>query len=143
MRITITVAGSRGDVQPCVALGLGLKAAGHEVVVATQESFRRLVEGRGLAFHRVAGPDPDRLVGALLSAGRNPLRYARTFRPLLRPYVERGFRDTLEACWGADAVIYTPLGFAGFMASDNYWTFAVGAGGEPLQFMKCRCQIDM
>ncbi len=132
MRIAITVAGSRGDVQPCVALGLGLKAAGHEVTVASPEPFRRLVEGRGLAFHGVAGPDPDRLMAALLSAGRNPLRYARTFRPLMRPHMERGFGDTLEACREADAVVYTPLGFAGYMAAEHLGTFSVGGVVEPL-----------
>ncbi len=132
MRIVVTTAGSRGDVQPCVALGLGLRGAGHEVTVASWEAFRGLVEGRGLAFHPVAGPDPGRLVGALLEAGRNPLRYARTFRPLLRPHAERGFHDCLAACRDADAVVYTPLGFAGQMAAEHLGIPAVGSVVEPL-----------
>src|SRR3712207_8877726 len=49
----------------------------------------------------------------------NPLGYARRFRPLLRPHVGRGLRDCLAACEGADAVLYTPLGFAGFMAAEH------------------------
>jgi len=132
VRIVITTAGSRGDVQPCVALGLGLKGAGHQVTVASWAPFRGLVEGRGLDFHPVAGPDPDRLVGALLEAGRNPLTYASTFRPLLRPHAERAFRDCLAACRGADAVLYTPLGFAGYMAAEQLGIFAVGSVVEPL-----------
>ena len=132
MRIVITTAGSRGDVQPCVALGLGLKQAGHEVTVASWAAFQGLVEGRGLAFHAVAGPDPDRLVEALLEAGRNPLKYARTFRPLLRPHVQRGFYDCLAACREADAVVYTPLGFAGYMAAELLGIPAVGSVVEPL-----------
>ena len=137
MRIAITVAGSRGDVQPCVALGLGLKAAGHEVTVASWEPFRRLVEGRGLVFRPVAGPDPDHLVGALVEAGRNPLKYARTFRALLRPHVAQGFRDCLAACRDADAVVYTPLGFAGYMAAEHLRLPTVGSVVTPL-FVRSR-----
>ena len=57
MKITVTAAGTRGDVQPCVALGLGLKAAGHDVTLASWEPFRRIAEDRGLEFRAVAGPE--------------------------------------------------------------------------------------
>ena len=128
----MVAAGSRGDVQPCVALGLGLKGAGHEVVVASWEPHRRMVEGRGLVFRPVAGPDPDRLVEALVAAGRNPLGYARRFRPLLRPHVGRALQDCLAACEGADAVVYTPLGFSGFMAAEHLGLPSVGSVVTPL-----------
>ena len=39
MKITITTVGSRGDVQPYVALGRGLVAAGHEVTLAADPLF--------------------------------------------------------------------------------------------------------
>ncbi len=132
MRIVVTAAGSRGDVQPCVALGLGLQRAGHEVTLASWEPYRRMAESRGLAFHPMAGPDPDRLVEALVAAGRNPLGYARRFRPLLRPHVGRGLRDCLAACGGADAVLYTPLGFVGFMAAEHLGLPSVGSVVTPL-----------
>jgi sterol 3beta-glucosyltransferase len=132
LKIVVTAAGSRGDVQPCIALGLGLKRAGHEVTVAGWEPYRRMAEGRGLGFSAVAGPDPDRLVEALVAAGRNPLGYARRFRPLLRPHVGRGLRDCLAACEGADAVLYTPLGFAGFMAAEHLGIPSVGSVVSPL-----------
>src|SRR3712207_7390192 len=44
--LTITTAGSRGDVQPYVALGLGLKEAGHEVRLATYTPFEGFVRDR-------------------------------------------------------------------------------------------------
>ena len=128
----MTAAGSRGDVQPCVALGLGLKSAGHEVTLASWEPYRRIAEGRGLTFYPVAGPTPEALMAALVGAGRNPLKYARRFRPLLRPHVEGGLRDCLAACANADAVIYTPLGFAGFMAAEHLGLPSVGSMVEPL-----------
>lgn len=51
MRITIFASGSRGDVQPMVALGLGLKRAGHEITVAAPQNFESFVRSRDLAFH--------------------------------------------------------------------------------------------
>ena len=137
MKIVITTAGSRGDVQPCVALGLGLREAGHEVTVASWAPFRGLVEGRGLAFHPVAGPEPNRLVHHLVGAGRNPLRYAQTFRALLRPHVEQGFRDCLAACRDADIIVYTPLGFAGYMAAEQLRVPTIGSVVTPM-FVRSR-----
>lgn len=91
-----------------------------------------MAEGRGLSFRPVAGPSPADLVAALVEAGRNPLKYARAFRPLLRPHAEGGLADCLAACEGADAVFYTPLGFAGFMAAEHLGIPSVGGVVEPL-----------
>jgi ribosomal protein S18 acetylase RimI-like enzyme len=45
MKITILTVGSRGDIQPFVALGLGLQQAGHHVTVCTSHNFQAFVEG--------------------------------------------------------------------------------------------------
>jgi sterol 3beta-glucosyltransferase len=42
MRMGIIALGSRGDVQPYVALGKGLKQAGYEVVLLTHDPYERL-----------------------------------------------------------------------------------------------------
>lgn len=55
MQILAIALGSQGDVQPYVALGTGLKAAGHNVRVMTHVNFERLVTDRGLEFHPVKG----------------------------------------------------------------------------------------
>jgi UDP:flavonoid glycosyltransferase YjiC (YdhE family) len=43
MRIAIIAPGSRGDVQPYIALGKGLKKAGHVVRLVTHQNFEMLV----------------------------------------------------------------------------------------------------
>ncbi|MCP4314754.1 MAG: glycosyltransferase family 1 protein [Hyphomicrobiales bacterium] len=50
MKILILTIGSRGDVQPYVALGKGLIAAGHDVTLATCERFRGYIEEHGLNY---------------------------------------------------------------------------------------------
>lgn len=55
MRIAIIALGSRGDVQPYIALGKGLKAAGHIVRLLTHENFAELISSHGLEFWPVKG----------------------------------------------------------------------------------------
>lgn len=50
MKILIATYGSRGDVQPYVALGKGLKNAGHRVILGTSERFRHFVREHGLEY---------------------------------------------------------------------------------------------
>ncbi|MDX2139288.1 MAG: glycosyltransferase [Chloroflexota bacterium] len=49
-RITIVASGSRGDVQPYVALGKGLKDAGYTVRLLASENFAALAGEAGLEF---------------------------------------------------------------------------------------------
>lgn len=55
MRILIIAMGSRGDVQPYVALGQGLRAVGYSVRLATHENFAALVQTHGLEFYPLKG----------------------------------------------------------------------------------------
>ncbi|MEJ2602518.1 MAG: glycosyltransferase [Gammaproteobacteria bacterium] len=50
MNILIQTAGSRGDVEPYIALGEGLVRAGHRVTINTADRFREPVEKRGLSY---------------------------------------------------------------------------------------------
>ncbi|KAG8929001.1 hypothetical protein FRC02_006129 [Tulasnella sp. 418] len=53
--------GSRGDVQPYIALCLGLKEQGHDVTIVTHEEYKKWVEGFGIT-HSTAGGDPGALM---------------------------------------------------------------------------------
>ncbi|MDX1415107.1 MAG: glycosyltransferase [Candidatus Promineifilaceae bacterium] len=50
MKIFINTFGSRGDVQPYVALGQGLAAQGHEVTVCTASTFESFITENGLNY---------------------------------------------------------------------------------------------
>ncbi|RLL97413.1 hypothetical protein CFD26_102231 [Aspergillus turcosus] len=68
LNIVIQVVGSRGDVQPFVALGLELKERGHRVRLATHMAFRDFVEDHGLEFFNIGG-DPAELMAFMV---KNP-----------------------------------------------------------------------
>jgi sterol 3beta-glucosyltransferase len=53
--------GSRGDVQPYIALGLGLMQHNHRVTIVTHEEYKDWIEDFGIA-HRTAGGDPGELM---------------------------------------------------------------------------------
>ncbi len=55
MRIVMIALGSRGDVQPYIALGKGLQAAGNVVRMVTHENYERLVNAHRLEFWPVSG----------------------------------------------------------------------------------------
>lgn len=59
MRIVVIAPGSRGDVQPYVALGAGLIEAGHTVRFITHQDFETLVNAHGLDFWPVVGSVQD------------------------------------------------------------------------------------
>ena len=47
--------GTRGDVQPYLALACGLKSAGHDVLIAAPSQFEAFVGTRGIAFAHLPG----------------------------------------------------------------------------------------
>src|SRR5688500_11006006 len=72
MHITILAYGSRGDVQPYVALGLGLKQAGHSIRIGAPELFRSFVTQYGLEFASLAGDPRILMQNAVEQAGGRP-----------------------------------------------------------------------
>ncbi|KAG0664366.1 Sterol 3-beta-glucosyltransferase [Maudiozyma exigua] len=64
-KIGLITIGSRGDVQPYIALGKGLLKEGHEVTIITHSEFRDFVENHGIKFKSIAG-DPAELMSLMV-----------------------------------------------------------------------------
>ena len=56
MRVLLSTIGSRGDVQPLVALGLQLKELGQDVHLCVPPDFRDWIEGLGMSVTPI-GPE--------------------------------------------------------------------------------------
>ena len=76
--------GSRGDIQPYVVLGKGLRRTGHKVRFITFESFVAFVEQADLEFYPIRG-DARALV---MAAGANMLALVRSFGSLAEGYAQ-------------------------------------------------------
>jgi sterol 3beta-glucosyltransferase len=116
MHITIIAPGSQGDVRPYVALGRGLQAAGHTVLVATHQNFATLVTGCDLGFYPLHGDMEalmrDQAVGDAL-AKNNPLVQLSLMKKKLIVLNQQWMGDCLKACQAAEVVIG---GFGGLIA---------------------------
>ena len=100
MKIVLAPAGSRGDIQPMLALGVGLARRGHGVVLCVPTNFRAAVEERGLAFAS-AGHDTEALLRAEGEGVFNPSYFARLLRELLPAHLEH----VRAAAEGADVLV--------------------------------------
>ena len=98
LNIVIQVVGSRGDVQPFVALGKVLRETyGHRVRLATHPNFKNFVQENGLEFFSIGG-DPSRLMAFMV---KNPSLMP-GFRSILGGDVSQQRRDVAEyiqGCW--------------------------------------------
>lgn len=137
MHITILVAGSRGAVQPLVALGLGLQQAGHQVCVATHDTFREFITEEGLDFAPVGG-DPRELVKQQMEPSSRPppirltRRLVRLARPSLEPFWEQFLSGAWRACQGTQAIVYNPLGMmAGYHIAEKLGVPCYMASQQP------------
>lgn len=117
MRVTIIAIGSRGDVQPRLALAAGLRRAGHDAVLATHPGFEALVRQHGVAFAPVAEGLISR--GSETRAGRRWVQVGSRVLPawvaMLRDaksVARRRLADCLAACEGSDAIATSILGTA-------------------------------
>lgn len=132
MRILITAFGTRGDVQPYVALGGALRDRGHTVTLAVPDGFREMVDGAGLALH----PAGSRMLAMLqqvmpeLSGARDALRTLGVMREAMREHLDEQWAAATAT--EPDLVVHHPKCLAGPHLAE-----AVGARGVlslPLPF---------
>jgi sterol 3beta-glucosyltransferase len=137
MRIAIITVGTRGDVQPHLALAAGLQSAGHRVRLATHAEFEPMVRAYGVDFYPMAG-SPQALVSqeaghAWLEQGDSLVGYLRGMLNAAGPLAGPVMRDTLAACRDVDAVFYSVLGmFLAFSVAEKLGLPAYPAFVQPL-----------
>ncbi len=108
MKITFLVSGTRGDVQPFVALALALQRRGHQIRFAAAEGFADMVAHSG-AHHFPISADYEAIYqseeGARWLAAGNQLEHMKILAEMDRRIRPRMNRELLAACQGADAIV--------------------------------------
>lgn len=113
MRIAIFTLGSRGDVQPYIALGIEALKHNHEVVICTGESFKSFIEGNNIDF---AKADLDLMALLQTKEGQEVFNNGRKHIIKAMKYakekVNSAYRKTMEQFYNcaknADIIIYHP-----------------------------------
>src|SRR5574339_409418 len=89
MQVLLSSIGTRGDVQPLVALGLELQALGHRARLCVPPNFREWVESHGLECVPI-GPDLKKLTAA---AGGVPGEPVLPSKEQLQQMADQSVRD--------------------------------------------------
>jgi sterol 3beta-glucosyltransferase len=108
MRICILTVGTRGDVQPYVALGTALRSAGHAVKLATVKRYEALVKAYGLDFGLLED-SPISFVERVIASRGNPISRAFETRRVISSMMARLLDDALRLAQSADAIITSNL----------------------------------
>lgn len=103
MKVVLAPFGSRGDVEPMIALGETLRGRGHEVVFCVPADFEARIRTLGFACHR-SGP----AFSSFFDGSQNE---AKTLWSVFQTIPEQ-FATLKSACVGADAVVGAMLQFA-------------------------------
>jgi sterol 3beta-glucosyltransferase len=124
MRITFLAIGSRGDIQPLLALAVALQKSGrHRICFAAPDNFESLVREYRLDFYPL-GINTHNLIGARelttgLESGRNFLLWSlqalRAIKPLLALLMER----TWLSCKDAETIIYSYIGIGAYHVAEK------------------------
>ena len=106
MKIVIPTIGSRGDVQPFIALAQGLGQARHIVTLASHPVMKTLVESHGVTFAPI-GPDFDfaQRMAAIRHQARNTVVGLVQGMRFGFEMLERSHDDILALCRKADLVV--------------------------------------
>jgi vancomycin aglycone glucosyltransferase len=100
----LTTLGSRGDVQPILALALGLRARGHQVTFAGPTNARGLIEGHGLPFADL-GIDAQRFLEAHPEFVEGGIKAVATTRRLVGRLIDEQFHALEPLAAGADVIV--------------------------------------
>jgi len=105
MRVLFSTIGSRGDVQPLVALASHLKALGHEVRVCAPPDFREWIESLGIPMTPI-GPEVRRFAASrpMATQAQNPPTPEQR-RQMAKATVGTQFETITTAAQGCDIVV--------------------------------------
>ncbi|KAL1918991.1 uncharacterized protein VTP21DRAFT_2372 [Calcarisporiella thermophila] len=107
LHITCLTIGSRGDVQPYIALCKGLMKDGHKCRIATHAEYQRWIESHGIEFRRVGG-DPGELMQICIDYGMFSYNFLREGVRRFRGWFDDLMQESWEACQGTRLLIESP-----------------------------------
>lgn len=116
MKILINTVGSRGDIQPFLALGKGLQAAGHQVALCTAQSFQPWVEEHGLAYAHMDDGFYELMQAQTGRAATESKGAAFKLVGRVKPIMQRAMADMWAAAQTLqpDALIFHPKALGSF-----------------------------
>ncbi|KAG8628988.1 hypothetical protein KVT40_002853 [Elsinoe batatas] len=117
LAITCLTIGSRGDVQPYIALCKGLLAEGHKPRIATHAEFEPWIRKHGIDFAPVDG-DPAELMRICVENGMFTPSFLYEANSKFRGFLDTLLSTAWDACQGSDVLIESPSAMAGIHVAE-------------------------
>lgn len=111
-KFTLLTIGSRGDVQPYLALAKGLQEEGHDVTIATHSEFKEWIEGHNVKFREIAG-NPTELMALMVRHGSMSVTFIKEASSKFRSWITELLSSSWDACQGTDILIESPSAMGG------------------------------
>lgn len=132
MKLAIVAVGSRGDVQPYVALGLGLQRAGHDVRLVAPTAFEQLAGDHGLAYVPFHTDLDQALRDEIERIGTSPRRLMSFLKRHFENTARQSYVEVVEACREVDAVIASNLSIWAYDIAEARGIPCLGTSLQPI-----------
>lgn len=116
MKIIFLCLGTRGDVQPYVAIGKTARELGHQVTICTGKSFENFVTQNGLDFWEcsldlmtILGTDEGRQV--FETGLKHPIKALQYAKRVIKPLYQKAMTEFYQAAQTKDVIVYHPKAF--------------------------------
>lgn len=137
MKVLLLTIGSRGDVEPYIALGKELVIKGHEVDLCTASRFQALVEENGLTYKYITD-DLFKLMengtlesmGSLFSGIKTAVELMKMAKPINQQMIIDSIHAGLESA--PELIIYHPKCLAAVSIAEKFKIPAVMAVLQPM-----------
>ncbi|HYE81934.1 MAG TPA: glycosyltransferase [Clostridia bacterium] len=139
MRVTFLTLGTRGDVQPYLALAKELIKNGHEALVCTGGSFKKFIQENGVEFYEAAA---DLMAMLESEEGRkvfnggsfNIFKMLRYAKEVITPAYRKSMSDFLEASKGSDIIVYHPKALGAADIAEHLRILCISMPPVPILF---------
>ncbi|KAI8978503.1 hypothetical protein BDB01DRAFT_800156 [Pilobolus umbonatus] len=118
LHITFLTIGSRGDVQPYIALSKGLQKKGHRCRIATHTEYKEWVEKHDIEFRSIGG-DPGELMKLCIDNSFLSVSFIREGSKFFYKWFEDLLASSYEACKGTDVIIESPSAMVGIHMAEK------------------------
>ncbi|RCI06016.1 Sterol 3-beta-glucosyltransferase [Rhizopus stolonifer] len=112
LHFTCITIGTRGDVQPYIALCKGLMKDGHRCRIATHDEFKDWIEEHDIEFRTVGG-DPGELMRICVENNFFSVNFVREGLRLFKGWIDELLDKTWKAVQGTDIIIESPSAMVG------------------------------
>lgn len=116
MNIIFLCLGSRGDVQPYVAIGKTASELGHNITICTGKTFENFVKQNGLEFQECS---LDLMAILQTQEGKqvfeeglkHPIKAMKYAKKVINPLYRKAMKEFYDACRNKDVIVYHPKAF--------------------------------